>query len=250
MATREGVCQAVFPEGGLSKDGRLQPPKLGLVDYMLRDFDQAKDRDIVFIPVGINYDRTLEDRSLLRALDREAGRRSWWFVVWTTTRFVSHSLMLMVLSRWRRYGYACVNFGRPLSMQAYCAETGLDFNRLERSRRFREVEILSRRLMEGIAAVVPVLPVPLVATVFMESAEAGMDILDIERRSNRMIDELKAAGAPVFEVPRSTRARTIADAVAFLRLRRLITASGRIFKAVPSEKATLTYYANSIRHWR
>jgi len=250
MATREGVCQAVFPEGGLSRDGRLQAPKLGLVDYMLRDFDRTADRDIVFIPVGINYDRTLEDRSLLRALDRDAFRRSWWFVVWTTTRFVSRSLMLMILSRWRRYGYACVNFGRPLSMKAYCEENKLDFNRLERSRRFQQVEVLSNRLMEGISAVVPVLPVPLVAAVFLDSADAGMDILEIETRSNHMIDELKAAGAPVFEVPRSTRARTVADAVAFLRLRRLIAASGRIFKAVPSEKTTLAYYANSIRHWR
>ncbi|MDH3568535.1 MAG: 1-acyl-sn-glycerol-3-phosphate acyltransferase, partial [Desulfobacteraceae bacterium] len=39
MATREGVCQAVFLEGGLSRDGRLQTPKLGLIDYMLRRFD-------------------------------------------------------------------------------------------------------------------------------------------------------------------------------------------------------------------
>ncbi|MCP3951257.1 MAG: hypothetical protein GY697_03435 [Desulfobacterales bacterium] len=80
----------------MSKDGRLQPPKLGLVDYMLRDFNREKDRDIVFIPVGINYDRTLEDRSLLRALDREANRRNGWFVFWTTTRFIGHSLVLMV----------------------------------------------------------------------------------------------------------------------------------------------------------
>jgi len=137
--------------------------------------------------------------------------------------------MLMILSRWRRYGYACVNFGRPLSMKAYCEENKLDFNRLERSRRFQQVEVLSNRLMEGISAVVPVLPVPLVAAVFLDSADAGMDILEIETRSNHMIDELKAAGAPVFEVPRSTRARTVADAVAFLRLRRLIAASGRIF---------------------
>jgi glycerol-3-phosphate O-acyltransferase len=249
MATREGVCQAVFPEGGLSKDGRLQKPKLGLVDYMLRDFNWEKDRDIVFIPVGINYDRTLEDRSLLRVLDREADRRSWWFVFWTTTRFIGHSLVLMVLSRWRRYGYACVNFGTPISMKAYCRETRIDFNRLERSRRFAEIETLSNRMMAGIAAVVPVLPVPLVAAVFLESASDAMDIMDIETRSNRMIDRLKAAGAPVFEVPRSTRARTIADAVEFLRLRRLIAAHGREFKTVPEEITTLEYYANSIGHW-
>ena len=39
MATAAGVTQAVFPEGGLSRDGRLRPPKLGILDYMLRAFD-------------------------------------------------------------------------------------------------------------------------------------------------------------------------------------------------------------------
>jgi 1-acyl-sn-glycerol-3-phosphate acyltransferase len=63
MATKEGVCQAVFLEGGLSRDGLLRPPKLGFLDYMLRSYDPENDRDIVFIPVGVNYDRTLEDRS-------------------------------------------------------------------------------------------------------------------------------------------------------------------------------------------
>ncbi len=36
MATAAGVTQALFPEGGLSRDGRLQRPKLGLLDYMLK----------------------------------------------------------------------------------------------------------------------------------------------------------------------------------------------------------------------
>ncbi|MCP4754639.1 MAG: glycerol-3-phosphate acyltransferase, partial [Proteobacteria bacterium] len=62
MATREGVCQAVFLEGGLSKDGHLRTPKFGLIDYMLRYYNSGSDRDVVFIPVGLNYDRTVEDR--------------------------------------------------------------------------------------------------------------------------------------------------------------------------------------------
>src|SRR3954452_19792386 len=65
MATAAGVPQAVYPEGGLSRDGRLRSPKLGILDYMLRGFDPKGDRDLVFIPVGINYDRVLEDRTLL-----------------------------------------------------------------------------------------------------------------------------------------------------------------------------------------
>ena len=54
MATANGVPQAVYPEGGLTKDGALRPPKLGLLDYMLRGFDPKGPRDLVFVPVGVS----------------------------------------------------------------------------------------------------------------------------------------------------------------------------------------------------
>ncbi len=250
MATREGVCQAVFLEGGLSRDGRLQKPKLGLIDYMLRQFDLTVDRDIVFIPVGINYDRTVEDRSLIRALDPTSEKRSWWFVFRTTAGFIWRSLLLMVLSRWRRYGYACVNFGDPLSIKAYCRDRNLNFSMLERPERFQEVQKLSQELMQGIANVVPILPVSLVSTVFLEDMVTEMDILEIEARSNRLIKKLKEKGAPILESSHSTRAHAIADAVDFMLLRRMISRNGDRFKVIPEEKTLLAYYANAIGHWR
>ena len=250
MATREGVCQAVFLEGGLSRDGRLRKPRLGLVDYMLRNFDPAVDRDVVFIPVGINYDRTLEDRSLLRGMNPAAGKPGIWFVVRTTTRFVVRSLVLVALSRWRRYGYACVNFGAPLSVKAYCRATNTDFGKLPRGERFPQIEKLCRQLMDAIAGVVPILPVAIVATVFLNAAGRAMDILEIETRCNRLIQELKARGAPVLESPRSTRTHAIADAVDFMLLRHMLTASGNLIEANPREESLLRYYANAIGHWQ
>ena len=68
-ATAGGVVQAIYPEGNLSRDGRLRRPRLGLVNYMVSAFDPEGERDLVFIPVGINYDRVLEDRVLVRELD-------------------------------------------------------------------------------------------------------------------------------------------------------------------------------------
>ena len=249
MATGEGVCQAVFLEGGLSRDGCLRDPKLGLVDYMLRGFDPEKDRDIVFIPVGINYDRTLEDRSLLRTLDPEAQKRSGWFVVRTTVRFIARSMVLMVFSRWRRYGYACVNFGTPLSARAYCREQGVQFHTLPRAERFPQVERLCRRIMTDIANVVPVLPVSLVAMVFRNAMDEGLTILEIEGRINQLQNELAARGAPVFEVPRSTRARVISEALNMLLLRRVVTDNNGVYRAVPKEKNLIDYYANAIGQW-
>ena len=250
MATREGVCQAVFLEGGLSRDGRLQTPKLGLIDYMLRRFDPATDRDVVFIPVGINYDRTLEDRSLLRSFDPAAEKRSWWFVCRTTFKFIRRSIVLMILSRWRRYGYACVNFGTPVSTKAYCQDQGLNFSRLPRTDRFPEIEKLCHRLMSAISEVVPVLPVSLMSTVFLDAMDTELNISDIEENSNRLINELQARGAPVFGMARSTRALDIVEAIDLMTLRRMVTASGNHFKAVSKEETIMRYYANTIDHWR
>ena len=81
MATEGGVPQAIYPEGGLTLDGKLRPPKLGLLDYMLRAYDPAAERDLVFIPVGINYDRVLEDRTQLQKLDADRQRHGMLYAV-------------------------------------------------------------------------------------------------------------------------------------------------------------------------
>ena len=248
MATKEGVCQAVFPEGGLSRDGCLKTPKLGVLDYMLRNYDPLRDRDIVFISVGINYDRTLEDRSLLRTLNPEAPKRSSWFAIRTTVGFIRRSLILMVLSRWQRFGYAWVNFGPRISMREYCRKADIDFSRMARDDRFSEIEKLADQLMSGIKQVVPVLPIPLVATVMKEDDGRGLSAFEVEARVNRLIEQLQANGAPVYVATKS-RVETILNALDMLKIRRLVGESDGIYKAVPGEDDILTYYANSIAHW-
>src|SRR5262249_11106986 len=75
LITRNGVTQGVFLEGGLTRAGAFRPPKLGLLDY-LAGVKRAKDfdRPLYFVPVAINYDRVLEDRSLLRELQAPEDR--------------------------------------------------------------------------------------------------------------------------------------------------------------------------------
>jgi glycerol-3-phosphate O-acyltransferase len=249
MATKEGVCQAVFLEGGLTRDGRLRPPKLGFLDYMLRSYDPAKDRDIVFIPVGVNYDRTLEDRSLLRELDPDAEKRSRWFIIKTTCRFIWKSLILIILSRWQRFGYAYVNFGKPVSVRQYCEARSLNFTKLERRERFLEVENLADRLMDAIKQVLPALPVSLVATVMLESGPEGIPAFEVQTRVNRLIADLEKNGAYAYVSPRR-RVESILNALNMLVLRRLVRESQGIYRTVDQEKDLLSYYANAIAHWR
>jgi glycerol-3-phosphate O-acyltransferase len=249
MATKEGVCQAVFLEGGLSRDGRLRPPKLGFLDYMLRSYDPENDRDIVFIPVGVNYDRTLEDRSLLRELDPDVEKRSSWFVIKTTMGFIWKSLILMILSRWQRFGYAYVNFGKHVSVRQYCEENGVNFGKLERAARFLNVKKLADQLMGAIKHVIPALPISLVATVMLQSRHQGLGAPEVEARVNQLIEELQGRGAHVYVSPRN-RVESILGALNMLQLRKLVQESAGIYKAVPEEIDVLAYYANAIAHWQ
>ncbi|MEK7876812.1 MAG: 1-acyl-sn-glycerol-3-phosphate acyltransferase, partial [Pseudomonadota bacterium] len=105
MATEAGVPQAVYPEGGLSVDGRLRAPRLGLLDYMLKIFNPDGERDLVFIPVGVNYDRVLEDRTLLLIkAGAERPRRGFSHAVAVTLGFAGRQVRNMALGRWYRFG--------------------------------------------------------------------------------------------------------------------------------------------------
>lgn len=243
MATSSGVTQAVYPEGGLSRDGRLRTPKLGLLDYMLRGFDPQGERDLVFIPVGINYDRVLEDRTLLLDVQPDAQRKP---AVGTTLRFVGRNLRLMIRNQWHRFGYACVDFGTPVSMRRWVAERGIDFRSLSKEERSVWMERLGAGLMAAIGEVIPVLPVPLVATVFLQ-AEGPLSELEIKARAFRLMEELEAGGAHVY-IPRKDQDYAIVAGLRMLTLRHLVEEKDGLFTARPEERPALAYYANSIEH--
>jgi glycerol-3-phosphate O-acyltransferase len=251
MATAAGVPQAVYPEGGLSRDGRLRPPKLGLLDYMLRSFDPKGARDLVFIPVGINYDRVLEDRTLLLDTLPERPRRGKLRAFVTTCRFVLRNLGLMLRSRWHRFGYACVDFGSPISMRGYLAARDLDFRPLDKEQRAAGITQLGAELMVAIGKVIPALPVPLAATVLVrrhdEEGNAPLSELELKGRALGLLGELTAARAHVY-IPRRDQDYAIQAGLRMLTLRHLVDESDGLYAARPEEMPLLRYYANSIAH--
>jgi glycerol-3-phosphate O-acyltransferase len=248
MATRAGVCQAVFPEGNLTKDGAMRGPRLGFMDYMLRDYHPDIDKDIVFIPVGINYDRVIEDRSLLRRLDPNAGKRSAWFVTKTTLAFLHKNLMLSRKSRWRRFGYASVNFGKPVSARDYCQQHNVDFSKLDTEQRFLQVQKLAELLMESISDVVPILPVALMSEVLLSNQNEWESELEIKTSALARIDALQKKGAPI-NISASACEQVLAGALDILIGRGLVKIENNLLKVNEGSVDVLRYYANSIRQW-
>jgi glycerol-3-phosphate O-acyltransferase len=249
MSTRAGVCQAVFLEGGLSIDGTLREPRLGFLDYMLRDFHPDIDRDITFIPVGINYDRVIEDRSLIRNANSNAVRRSKWFILKTTLRFISKTLMLSRQNRWNRFGYASVNFGQPVSARAWCEHNGSDFSKLQTAIRFEHTGRLAQRLMDEIRQVVPILPVALMSEVLLARHGNWSSALELKTAALKRIQELKQQGAPI-RIPSNTCEAVLGNALDALEGRSVVEEHDGLYRMEVNSSEILVYYANSIAHWR
>ena len=247
MATEAGVPQAVFPEGGLTRDGFIREPKLGVIDYMMRGFRIEGERDLVFVPLGINYDRVLEDRSLLRSIDPGAPGVGRPRALWNTVSFVARNLRLMLKSEWHRFGYACVNFGAPVSMRAYCGSRGVDFQRLSGEERRRATAALGGHLMRSVGRIVPIVPVPLMATVFVHNPERRLSSLELKAEVERLIERLERSAAHVY-VPRRDLDYALDVGLRMLLMRHLVDENEGIYLAREKELPLLRYYANSIAH--
>src|SRR5947209_3177894 len=166
MATEAGVPQAVFPEGGLTRDGLIREPKLGVIDY---------------------------------------------------------------------------------SMRAYCGSRGLDFQRLSGEERRRATAALGEHLMRSVGRVVPVVPVPLMATVFVRNPERSLSALELKAEVERLIEWLDRSAAHVY-VPRRDLDYALDVGLRMLLMRHLVEENEGIYVARDRELPLLRYYANSIAH--
>jgi len=243
MAADGGVPQAIFPEGRLSRDGVLGAPKLGLLGYLVRGFNPNTERDIVFIPVGINYDRVLEDRSLLRYANK-LPRRGLGYTVAKSITFLGKNLWQAITGQRYRYGYACVNFGEPVSLKEWIASHHPNNEELPY---LHDVAPLATDLMQRIGSITPVLPVALVATIFARSPDISINELALKSDVFNLLQALEHAGYRAY-IPRSDRDYAVAVGVRMLTLRHILIDIDGEYSVNPQERLLLEYYANSIKH--
>jgi glycerol-3-phosphate O-acyltransferase len=248
LITRNGVTQGIFPEGGLSTDGALRPAKIGLLDYILRTLDDpAFGRDIWFVPVGINYDRVLEDRTLIRERivnARQAPKLAQagtvlWYLLGNTGRLLTRRL--------KRYGRVAVTFGTPVSARAWVATQPSGFLGTQKEERLPRVQAFADRMMQEIGAVVPVTPVPLGAAALLSFGSSAVAHHRLLERMDELRDRLARAEAklvreelPIVEVWERAERMFV--------LRRCIARQGEMWVILPRQRPLLEYYANSIRH--
>ena len=235
MATEGGVTQAVFPEGGLSRSGKLGEARLGLLSYIVKGFNADGPRDVVFVPVGLNYDRVLEDRVLLAA--RGEGKPKFNSGPMAVLRFIRHQLWLRITGKYHRFGYACVSFGTPVSLRNFLAATD---GALE-----EQIETLGGKLMEDIGKVVPVLPVSLIASIMLEAG--SLSKIGIKGAAHKRLKDYAARGV-YSHIPREDEDYAVDVGLRMLGMRHILSEADGVYTVNEENREVLEYYANAIAH--
>lgn len=222
MITDEGVTQAMFPEGGLSLTGRVGEARVGLLSYILAGF-RPGDRDVVFIPVGLAYDRVLEDRVLTEA--QATGDRSFRAGPFAMIAFAARLARRIARHRFGGFGTASAAFGAPVSLRQWLAENP-----------GAPVEALGVRLMGSIARVVPVVPVPLVAAALSSHpADRAALSAEVDRLAARL-----AAGGAILKLPPEGVSAIVEEGLAPLLARGIV---GPDLRPAPGGADLVAFYA-------
>ena len=249
LITRQGVTQGIFLEGGLTRDGKLRPPKIGLFDYVLGIARDPKYRaQLYIVPVAVNYDRVLEDRSLLLELAKSEGRARpsrlsqmghvGHFIIWNVGRLLSR--------RWKRYGRAAVVVGKPVPLDQWFDRES-DLFTLPRPERLAKVQRLSDEVMERIGRLIPVTSVALTCAAIQSLESDFITRATLLGRMHEMREALVELNGRVVRADRDI-AETFERAWLMLRMRRVLVASGQGYAVLPRGRPLVSYYANSIVH--
>ncbi len=248
LITRHGVTQGIFLEGGLSRDGRFRPAKVGLLDYIVRTVrEPGFDRDIWFVPVAINYDRVLEDRALIRECLDPSLRHGRLHSLLGTVQYIAFNTVRFLTGRIRRYGRAAVNFGPPMSLRDWLARQEADPLGLPKAQRLPHVQRLADDVLGRIKAIIPVTPVCLASAALLSFERESVPLVEVLARMRDYLDHLDESNAKVVRSDRAIE-ETWDRAMLMFRMRHTVHVEGDRVIIISRERPLLEYYANAIRH--
>jgi len=107
--------------------------------------------------------------------------------------------------------------------------------------------VLGAELMQAVGRVVPVVPVALIASVFLRHPERALSELELKAEVGALVAALEARGAHVY-VPRGDFDYALTVGLRMLRLRRLVEERDGVYQVRGAELPAVRYYAASIAH--
>ena len=243
---KTGYNLEFFIEGGRSRTGKLVLPKVGLLNMILRAYDEGASPDILFVPTFIGYDQVLEEKAYLKELEG--------------TKKEDESMGQLVHARKflkKRYGRAYIQFSEPISLKDYLAEFHQTDPEDRQNR--RRGQDLSYRIIQAINRVSVVTPFSLVCAALLTYPRKG-----VYRRELLQIIQVLHDYLQIQEVPEADSLdglnQAVEETLTLCEARKLITPIEKEegltdelglggYSIDETKRPLLEYYKNNILHF-
>ncbi|WP_169336953.1 1-acyl-sn-glycerol-3-phosphate acyltransferase [Amphritea japonica] len=246
LAVSNCIPQGLFIEGGLSRDGKMQPLKLGMLNYVTKAMGQGNCKDIIFIPTALNYDKIPEDKTLLAHQEQGFKQKGRFYSLLSFSKFLLQLVPHMLPHQHKPFGYACVNYGDPISLQQWQRQHGIDLNMCDNETRKQAIGQLGEDIAQEIEQHLPILPVSILSAIFLNNLDKPISELDLKAQGYEIFIGLREHGRYML-VPKQDEDYALEQGLYTLSKRKMITeVEEGLFQANSQHRAMFEYYRNSL----
>ncbi len=230
-----------YPEGGRSRSGKLLPPRMGLLAYVVDAYHRGKSEDVYLIPVSINYDQ-IQDVGEYVAEQRGGMKQK-----------ESFSWFLRMLSRFRsRYGDIHIRFGEPVSMRQFFAEQDPDAEP-DPDESDLNIQKLGFEVMNRINLVTPMTPTSLLTLSLLGKGDRALTLQEIHESLQDLVSYIRARAFPVTNLTDLESRDGITKTLQRLVDNGVVSCFSEgpepVWAIVPDQHLTAAYYRNTIIHF-
>ncbi len=229
-----------YVEGGRSRSGKLSPPRLGLLAYVVDSFRRGRAEDVYLIPTAIAYDQ-IQDVGDYVAESRGAAKQR-----------ESFGWFLKVLRGIQnRLGNIYIRFGEPLSLAAALgrAESIGDSETDEQS---LAVAKIAFEVAVRINRVTPITPTSLV-TLAMLGADRAVTVEETVIVLRNWVDYVRRRGLPTTEELKLNTAEGVRAVLETLVSSGVVTSFSKgpepVYAIGENQHLAAAYYRNTIVHF-
>jgi glycerol-3-phosphate O-acyltransferase len=225
-------------EGTRSRTGKMMPPKLGLLAYVVDAYRSGRVDDVVLAPVSIAYDRLGEIGEFAAYANGDAKRKEG--VGW---------LIRFARSQRRDYGRIYVNFAAPVSLRDRLGPPGADGKRDP-----NELAKLAIEVARRINDVTPITAAALLTLVLLGADGRALTLPQLQAELHDLLDFAARRALPITASARGLASEDgILPALADLEAHGVVSAlpDGRapVWRIAPDQQLAASFYRNSLVHF-
>jgi glycerol-3-phosphate O-acyltransferase len=235
----QGLNLEWYIEGGRSRTGKLRPPRLGALAYIVDAFRQGRTDDVYLVPTSIVYDQLHEVAAM--AAEATGGAKQPEGLAWA---------LRYVRAQGQRLGTARIRFGEPLSLRRAFEDPDSTFS----SAGNLTVEKLAFEVCHRINQATPITPTALVTLALLGVGDRALTLPEIRGILDPLLEYVERRKLPLaggrMELSTSEGVRGTLQA---LVRHRVVTCFDKgaepVYAIGPDQHLVAAFYRNSIIHF-